>query len=399
MCGRFALFATPVEVGDLFDVLPVELPPRYNIAPTQSVLACRADPTSGARELLALRWGLVPSWAKDLSAGVKAINARAETVADKPTFRAAFKVRRCLIPASGYYEWKHEGKAKRPYFIHPARGGLFAFAGLWDVWQKGAAPVESCSILTTTANEATRHLHDRRLEKADGHERKRCPMSLLSYSGVNGAPSSHCPPSSTVAAFVLISFMLAVPIGAKGRRVFPFSSLPCEERSDCMNLLAWLENAGLALRLAPWQQFGLAFLLGSFAVATLSDLKRLSAQREFVEVWLLFALTMLVFDGYECYLGHTPALTVGVKWGLIAVLSLLSLKPVGMLFRLAPGDVAALAAAAGLLTPALVVIFYGAAKLIALAVRPLLARGRPVWPFMPVVSLATLVVVGLGWCV
>ena len=96
----------------------------------------------------------------DPAARVKAINARAETVADKPTFRAAFKARRCLIPASGYYERKHEGKAKQPYFIHPPHG-LFAFAGLWDVWAKGPAAVESCSIITTTANEATRHLHER----------------------------------------------------------------------------------------------------------------------------------------------------------------------------------------------------------------------------------------------
>jgi len=92
---------------------------------------------------------------------VKAINARAETVAEKPTFRSAFRSRCCLIPASGYFEWKHEGKAKRPHFIHPAHGELFAFAGLWDVWTKGAAPVESCSILTTAANEATAHLHAR----------------------------------------------------------------------------------------------------------------------------------------------------------------------------------------------------------------------------------------------
>jgi putative SOS response-associated peptidase YedK len=91
---------------------------------------------------------------------VKAINARAETVADKPTFRAAFKSRRCLIPASGYFEWKHEGKAKQPHFIRP-RGGLFAFAGLWDVGGKGAAPVESCAIVTTAAGEATRALHGR----------------------------------------------------------------------------------------------------------------------------------------------------------------------------------------------------------------------------------------------
>jgi putative SOS response-associated peptidase YedK len=161
MCGRFTLFAMPVEVGDLFGApAPPELPPRYNIAPTQAVLGCRADPASGARALVPLRWGLVPGWAKDLAAGVKAINARAETVADKPTFRAAFKGRRCLMPASGYYEWKHEGKAKQPYFIHPSHG-LFAFAGLWDVWSKGPAPVESCSIITTEANEATRHLHER----------------------------------------------------------------------------------------------------------------------------------------------------------------------------------------------------------------------------------------------
>jgi putative SOS response-associated peptidase YedK len=105
---------------------------------------------------------LVPHWASDLTAGVKAINARAETVADKPTFRAAFKARRCLIPASGYYEWKAgPGKPKQPFFIHPRDGGLFAFAGLWDVWKKGAEPVESCAILTTTASKATRHLHER----------------------------------------------------------------------------------------------------------------------------------------------------------------------------------------------------------------------------------------------
>ena len=164
-----------------------------------------------------------------------------------------------------------------------------------------------------------------------------------------------------------------------------------------MNLPPWLEGANPTLHLAPWQQFGLAFLLGSFAVATWSDLKRLSAQREFVEVWLLFALAILALDVYHAYVGDAPALTVGIKWGLIALLSVLSWRGVGVLFRLAPADVAALAAAASLLTPVLVVLFYAVAKLIALALRPVLARGRPVWPFMPVVSLATLAVVGLGW--
>jgi hypothetical protein len=165
-----------------------------------------------------------------------------------------------------------------------------------------------------------------------------------------------------------------------------------------MNLPSWLEALGLTLRLAPWQEYGLAFLLGSFSVATLSDLKRLSAQREFVEIWLLFLLAMLAFDAYELYLGHAPALPLGVKWALIVLLSLLSLRRVGPLFRLAPADVAALAAAASLLTPGLVVVFYAVAKLIALVIGRLLARGRPVYPFMPVVSLATLAVVGLGWC-
>jgi hypothetical protein len=165
-----------------------------------------------------------------------------------------------------------------------------------------------------------------------------------------------------------------------------------------MNVSAWLKEAGLALQLDLWQQFGLAFLLGSFSVATLSDLKRLSAQREFVEIWLVFVLAMLALDVFHAYLGPASALTVGIKWALIAVLSLLSWRRVGVLFRLAPGDVAALAAAASLLTPALVAVFYLVAKGIALIIGPLLRRGRPVWPFMPVVSLATLAVVALGWC-
>ncbi|HVS38297.1 MAG TPA: hypothetical protein VMS17_22255 [Gemmataceae bacterium] len=164
-----------------------------------------------------------------------------------------------------------------------------------------------------------------------------------------------------------------------------------------MNLPPWLDAVGLALRLGLWQQFGLAFLLGSFSVATWSDLKRLSAQREFVEIWLLFVLAMLAFDVYHVYAGQTSALNVGVKWGLIALLSVLSLRQIGVLFRLAPADVAALAAAASLLTPGLIVLFYAVAKLIASAVRPILARGRSAWPFMPVVSLATLAVVAIGW--
>jgi hypothetical protein len=164
-----------------------------------------------------------------------------------------------------------------------------------------------------------------------------------------------------------------------------------------MNLPVWLEELNIALPLAPWQQFGLAFLLGSFTVATWSDLKHLSAQREFVEIWLLFVAVMLVLDWYHAYHGHATAQTVGIKWLLIALVSVLSLRQVGPLFRLAAADVAALAAAASLLTPVLVVVFYVLAKLIALVLRPWLARGRSIWPFMPVVSLATLAMLALAW--
>lgn len=155
----------------------------------------------------------------------------------------------------------------------------------------------------------------------------------------------------------------------------------------------------LSLDMLWWQQLGLAFLLGSFAVATLSDLRHLSAQREFPEVWLLFLLAALCLDIYEVHYRDAPLTVAALKWGLIAGLSIISFARVGLLFRLAVADVAALAAAASLLSPALVVIFYIEAKVIALVVGPILARGRPHWPFMPVVSLATLGILGLGFLV
>jgi hypothetical protein len=152
----------------------------------------------------------------------------------------------------------------------------------------------------------------------------------------------------------------------------------------------------LSLELSQWRQLGLAFLLGSFAVATLSDLKRLSAQQEFVEVWLLFVFAMLASDLNDWHRGEDEGRMLAVKWGLILVLSLLSVRWVGILFRLAFGDVAALAAAASLLPPLLVVILFVAAKGIAIVLAPLLGRGRTHYPFMPVVSLATLLVLALG---
>jgi putative SOS response-associated peptidase YedK len=135
--------------------------PRYNIAPTQQVAAVRT--TDGVPGMALLRWGLVPSWATDLSAGYKLINARAETVASKPSFRAAFKKRRCLIPASAYYEWQKAGTGgKQPFAIRPREGGLFSFAGLWESWHDPHGEViESCTILTTEANDVMRPLHER----------------------------------------------------------------------------------------------------------------------------------------------------------------------------------------------------------------------------------------------
>jgi hypothetical protein len=160
----------------------------------------------------------------------------------------------------------------------------------------------------------------------------------------------------------------------------------------------WLqESISPELRLALWQQFGLAFLLGSFAVATLSDLKRMSAQREFVEIWLAFLVVMLALDAYEGGMTHSVGWEyLAVKWGLIAVFSLLSFRRVGVLFRLAFGDVAALAAAACLLSPVLIVLLYVSARVLAVFAGPLLRRGRQAWPFMPVVSLATLAILGLA---
>jgi putative SOS response-associated peptidase YedK len=141
--------------------------PRYNIAPTQDVLTVRVDAESREREAVMLRWGLVPSWAKELQSGPPMINARAESVAEKPTFRTALRRRRCLIPADGFYEWqKLPGGAKsgkkQPYYIHRGDGQPFAFAGLWETWKaKEPLVVESCTIITTSANRVLAPLHDR----------------------------------------------------------------------------------------------------------------------------------------------------------------------------------------------------------------------------------------------
>jgi putative SOS response-associated peptidase YedK len=172
MCGRFVSASPPDELARYFGAeLDDDLEPNFNVAPTNEVYAVRAR--DDHRHLTALRWGLVPFWAKDLKIGSRMINARAETVAEKPAFRKAYQRHRCLIPADGFYEWaKLEGrKNKQPYFIHRTDGEPVVFAGLWERWRprledgktidESAEPIETCTILTTTPNAEMSAIHDR----------------------------------------------------------------------------------------------------------------------------------------------------------------------------------------------------------------------------------------------
>lgn len=161
MCGRYSL-TSPVEaMRHLFGLsVSANLAPRYNIAPSQEVVIARLDAEGGLEWALA-RWGLVPSWAKDPAIGDRMINARSETMAEKPSFRAAFRRRHCLIPADGFYEWRRMKGAKQPYRIHLEGNRPFAFAGLWERWEGAGQVIESCAILTTDAAPAIRPIHHR----------------------------------------------------------------------------------------------------------------------------------------------------------------------------------------------------------------------------------------------
>ncbi len=163
MCGRFTLRANAKAVADLFNMPePPAQTPRYNIAPSQTVLALRATGDGKSKEWATLKWGLVPSWADDPKIGNRMANARAETVATKPSFRSAYKARRCVIPADGYYEWKVTGaKQKQPYFFHRPDDSVFAFAGLWEHWEGEDGPLETFCLLTTNANAMAAEVHDR----------------------------------------------------------------------------------------------------------------------------------------------------------------------------------------------------------------------------------------------
>lgn len=161
MCGRFTLTATKQKLAEAFAgyEVPGELPPRYNIAPSQPIAVVA---NNGQHRVELFRWGLIPAWAKDLSIGNQMINARAETLAEKASFKNAYKRRRCLILADGFYEWRKDGdRTKTPLYIRLASGQPFALAGLWELWHPGDEHILSCTIITTAPNELMAQIHNR----------------------------------------------------------------------------------------------------------------------------------------------------------------------------------------------------------------------------------------------
>ena len=162
MCGRYVLKATLPDIARMLGMdLGLALEPSYNIAPTSAVPVCRMEEPD-RKQFALMHWGLIPHWAKKPDSSYRLINARAETVAEKPAFRSAFQHRRCLIPADGYYEWKSVAGRKQPYYFSMNDGGPFCFAGLWERWQPAeGASVESCAIITTGANALGAQIHHR----------------------------------------------------------------------------------------------------------------------------------------------------------------------------------------------------------------------------------------------
>lgn len=167
MCGRFTLRTPGDVVADHFSLPRVPaLEPRYNAAPGQALGGVRAregpEAPAGEREWVALRWGLVPGWAEDPRIGARLVNARAESAAERPAFRDAWRRRRCAIPADGFYEWRGRGRRRQPYLVEVGGGALFGLAGLWERWQgPDGARIESCCVLTTEAGPRMREIHDR----------------------------------------------------------------------------------------------------------------------------------------------------------------------------------------------------------------------------------------------
>jgi putative SOS response-associated peptidase YedK len=224
MCGRFAFYSPHEAVTRLFGVADApEVEPRYNIAPTQFVAAVRE--TGGPREVAMLYWGLVPSWAKEKSIGARMINARSETLAEKPSFRNAYKRRRCLVLADGYYEWQRSGAIKQPYFISFAAGEPFGMAGLWERWRDPGSgePLESCCIVTTSPAPAVAHVHDR------------MPVIIT--------PDAHAEWLDPDNAATDRLARLLVPCEARGLQARPVSRRVNDARNQGADLLEWLGTA------------------------------------------------------------------------------------------------------------------------------------------------------------
>ena len=161
MCGRFTIDIPPSLLSSIFGLSePPATTPRYNVAPTQQVPVIRQY-ADGDNHLDYLRWGLIPSWFKEMSTSSPMINARSETVSEKPAFRQSIRYRRCVVPSSGFYEWKQEGKTKQPWYIRLKDGSPMMFAGLWDSWKSPQGVVDSFTILTTAPNSLIGSLHDR----------------------------------------------------------------------------------------------------------------------------------------------------------------------------------------------------------------------------------------------
>ena len=164
VCNRYRLTHSKQYLAERFQAADEEIEdhPRYNIAPTQPVLIVRKEQGKKSRHFTSMRWGLIPSWAKDMSIGNRTLNARSETVTTTPAFRESILTKRCLIPADGFYEWKKLGSVKQPYCFEVGEGEVFAFAGLWDEWRSpDGGIIESCTILTTGPNSLVADLHDR----------------------------------------------------------------------------------------------------------------------------------------------------------------------------------------------------------------------------------------------
>jgi putative SOS response-associated peptidase YedK len=219
MCGRFALTIDPVDLQDAFPdfKFPAQYALRYNIAPTQPILAL---PNDGSKEAGFFIWGLIPSWAKDPTIGNRMINARAETLAEKPSFRSAYKYHRCLIFTSGFYEWQVQpgGKTKIPHFIHLITGEPFAFAGLWENWESpDGSRIHSATIITTEPNELMGKIHNR------------MPVILPHDVYAQWLDSSPKQPSSLQS--------LLVPFPAVRMEAYPVSTLvnsPAYDQPECI---------------------------------------------------------------------------------------------------------------------------------------------------------------------